>query len=267
MERPSYSVVDRTIDIFECFFGEMEPTLTSVSRAVGLDAATTSRYLASLVQRGWVERDADTKRFRLGPRAVALGNAATRARPVRQLAQVQMTRLARLYDETVNLAMRTGNDLLIIDAVESQRSIKRGAQIGQRDIWHTSSVGKAILAHLPDHEINEIVSANPLSAPTPRATASRAHLDAVLAEVRTRGYAVDLEEGELGLRCVGVPLLDTSGAPLFAMSISGPADRMTDALVSEMARELLAVAEDVSHADILPSANRAIFRMTGPTEA
>src|SRR4051794_13471978 len=148
-EKPSYSVVDRVVDIFECFFDEPEPSLTALGKRVGLDPATVSRYLNRMIERGWAERDPDTKRYRLGAQAVALGNAAMRARPMRAIAQAEMARLVKVYGETVNLAMRAGEDLLIIDAAESTRSIKRGAQIGQRDIWHTSSVGKSILANLP----------------------------------------------------------------------------------------------------------------------
>jgi IclR family acetate operon transcriptional repressor len=160
-----------------------------------------------------------------------------------------MARLVNAYGETANLAMRHGDDLVIVDAVESNRSIKRGAQIGQRDTWHNSSVGKAVLAQLPPSEVERLVGAGPFARATDHTITEPQRLFEQLAEIRRAGFATDLEEAEVGLRCVGVAIRDTDGSPRFALSVSGPATRLTDSLIAEIGRELVEVSREVSLGD------------------
>jgi IclR family acetate operon transcriptional repressor len=249
VQRRSYSVVDRLIDILECFFDGDETSMTQLAQRTGFDPATASRYLARLEAREWVERDPVTKLYRLGARLIAVGNSAAGSRPLMEAGRDHMDRLAKRYNETVNLAMRVGDDLLIVDAIESTRSIKRGAQLGERDNWHSSSVGKAILAHLDPAELNQILKAHPPVAFTPKTLTDRAVLDADLAAVRRRGYALDLEEGELGLRCVGVALLDKAGSPAFAISMSGPADRLPEKVLHQIGRDLASATRELRSVD------------------
>lgn len=245
----AYSVVDRVLDVIEVFYAQPEASLTDVAARTGLDPATLLRYLGQLTERGWTERDPLTKRYRLGPQAIALGNAATVARPIRQEARAHMARLVQAYGETANLAMRQGDDLVIVDAVESTQSIKRGAQIGQRDTWHNSSVGKAVLAQLTRSEAEALIGPGPFSRATEHTITDPQQLFDQLAEIRRTGFATDLEEAEVGLRCVGVAIRDADGSPRFALSVSGPATRLTRALIAEIGKELVAVSREVSLAD------------------
>jgi IclR family acetate operon transcriptional repressor len=158
-----------------------------------------------------------------------------------------MQRLLERFGETVNLAVKQGRDVVIIDALESQQSIKRGATIGQRDNWFCSSLGKAMLAFMPLEEVNALLEMFPLERRTPNTLSTRKALLDGLEEIRVVGYAIDDEEAEFGLRCVGVPLLDFRGRPTHALSISGPADRLDEQQRAQMGGELLRAAREISH--------------------
>jgi IclR family acetate operon transcriptional repressor len=200
------------------------------------------RYLRQLVEHGWVDRDPRLRTYSLGVRLIEIGHAARVAQPLRRAVLPHMRELVARFNETVNLAVCRSGEVVIIDALESGRSIRRGATIGDRDDWFTSSLGKAILAHLPTERFGEILAERPRERRTPHTLVTEAEIRADAEQTRRRGYAIDDEEAEIGLKCVGVPIRDDHGVYSHALSISGPTSRMNDRL-EEIAEALCSVAK------------------------
>ncbi|WP_239332255.1 IclR family transcriptional regulator [Frankia sp. CiP3] len=236
---------DRLIGIVESFLAAPSQSLSEVAAACGLEPSTTTRYLRQLVDHGWLERDEVSRCYSLGVRMITIGHAARRARPLRGRVLPYMRELLARFDETINLAVNQTGEVVIIEALEGRRSIRRGATVGDRDDWFVSSLGKSILAHLPDDEVRELLRTRPPERHTALTRTDPADVLADLADIRRRGYALDNEEAEIGMKCVGVPIRDDRGRYRFALSVSGPTARMNDRL-DDIVDALKAVARNVS---------------------
>jgi IclR family acetate operon transcriptional repressor len=242
----SLASIDRAMAIIHAFDDELELPLADLARRTRLSEPTALRYAASLSTHGLLERDAVSGRYRLGMRLFELGHKALRARDPRAIALPHMTRLRSRFEETVNLAMRHGDDLVLIEVLESPRSIRKGARLGDRDYWHASSLGKAVLAHLDPADARAVLERQERRQFTPHTITSVERLLDELDVVRAQGFAVDDLENETDLRCVGAAILDRRGSPQFAISIAGPATRVTREAALEMGAELREVAALVS---------------------
>ena len=229
-ETPPIRLGDRLIAIVETFLTAPRQSLSEVSAAVGMEPSTTTRYLRQLVEHDWLERDEDTRTYSLGVRMIAIGHAARSARPLRDRLLPYMRELVSRFDETVNLAVHQSGEVVVVEALEGGHSIRRGASVGDRDEWFTSSLGKAIMAHLPEWQVGQLYERH---RPKPLTKHTMLDLDAILADldtVRHNGYAMDNEEAEIGLKCVGVAIRDPHGRYTHALSISGPTARMDEHL-------------------------------------
>jgi len=241
------TAVERTIAILSALERSGPMRLTVVARDAGLSEPTSFRYLATLVEHRIVDRQPDGT-YRLGLRLFAMGQRAVGQRDVRKVALPHMERLLETFQETVNLAIRRGDDLMLVEVVESQRSIRKGASIGDMDIWHCSGLGKAVMALLPEAEVREILARRGTAAFTERTLSSADDVAADLQLVRERGYAVDDEEAEAGLRCIATAIRDRHGAPLYALSVSGPAARIEPDSFPEIGAEIASAAAAISRA-------------------
>ena len=230
MTPPQIRTSDRLIAVVESFLVAPSQTLSQVSVACELELPTAMRYLGRLVEHGWLERDDSSRIYTLGVRLLEIGHSARLARPMRKIALPFMRELLARFDETVNLAVHQAGEVVVVEALESGRSIRRGASVGDRDSWFVSSLGKSILAQLPDREVERLLAAHPPVRQTKKTRINPADIFADLADVRRCGYALDDEEAELGLKCVGVPIPDLTGDHCYALSISGPTARIDDRL-------------------------------------
>jgi DNA-binding IclR family transcriptional regulator len=244
-DRYGINSVDRAIAVLEAC-AQAPVTQAVIARRTGLTDATALRYLSTLARHGFVEREAGTGLYRLGLRLFQLGQQVFGEQDPRQVARPVMETLLAQFDETINLGMRRGDVLVLIDALESTRTIRRGATVGGTDPWHSSSLGKAILAHLAPAELDGILERCPPVAYTVTTIVEREQLERELARIRDTRYAVDDEESEDGLRCVGAPIFDRDGQPWLALSLSGPASRFTPGAVVAMGEALRGAADEIS---------------------
>lgn len=239
---------DRLMSVVESFLDTPQQTLSEVAAACGLGVPTAMRYLHHLVERGWLERDETSKSYSLGVALVTIGGAARAAQPIAARSMPYMKQLVATFDETVNVAMRLQNEVIVVEAVEGRQSMRGGAKAGDKDQWFNSSLGKAILAFSPEEDVRELLDRFPPQRRTARTLMTADEIFEDLAQVRARGYALDDEESEIGLKCVGVPIWGGPHTVSYAMSMSGPAQRIDNRL-DEIAAQLQAAAAEISRAN------------------
>lgn len=217
--------------------------LSDLAASSGLPLPTIHRLMRTLVTCGYVRQQPD-RQYALGPRLIRLGEAA--ARPLATWARPQLARLVAETGETANMALLDGDEVVYVAQVPSKHAVRMFTEVGRRVLPHSTGVGKALLAHRPEGEVRALLARTGMPAATERTlTTPDAFLDA-LAAVRKAGYAVDDNEQEVGVRCVAVAVPD-SPTPA-ALSVSGPAGRVTEAATATIAPLLKEVARDLSAA-------------------
>lgn len=230
--------VDRALDLLEALAGAEAPVgVTELARQVGLPQGTTHRLLLSLAGRGFVRRDRD-RRYAVGLRAMALGSSAYRQ--FERVAHDYLAALVALSGETANLAVLEGTAMTYVAQAPSPHRLRIFAEVGRRVPLHSTAVGKAVLAQLPREEALALLDRTELTATTPLTLTTPEALGDELDQVARRGYALDEQEQELGVRCVAVALPEVGGL-YAAVSISGPAERFTPERAAEVAARVPAV--------------------------
>lgn len=240
-------VVDKALDVLEFLSRQREPAgLQELSQALDIPKATLFRYLFTLEQRGYVRKDAKDGAYTLGLRVLELADEALGRLTVHEAALPGMRELLYRFRETVNLGVHEGKEVVYVEILESPQSFKMSAHVGGRDYLHTTSIGKAILAFLPQKQVHRLLEETGLPARTQNSITSLPELEQELALTRERGYAIDNEENENGARCVGAPIFDRSGRVIAALSITGLAMRSSMAEIEEQGRALLEVTSEIS---------------------
>lgn len=221
--RYSVRAVERVADILDTLQrAETGVSLVTLAEVTGLPKSSVFRYVATLEARGYVEKDPDSGDYTLG---VALPSQqrhfellSARARPV-------LERFRDRFGETVNFGVLDGDRVLYLEIVESHKAMRLAARRGDRDYVHSTALGRAIVAGLPEERVRRIVASAGMPAMTTRTVTSADELIASLADVRANGFAIDDEENEEGARCVAIAL---PGMRVPAgISVSAPAVRLS----------------------------------------
>lgn len=217
-------------------------TLSDVAAATGLPKSSAHRYLATLETRRYVQRDPATGDYRAGAALLSLGTHWVEL--LRRRARPYLERLRGEFEETINLGVLDGHQVLYVEIVESLRGVRLAARRGGRDPLHSTALGKAICSTLSDEQVSALLAEAGMQRRTHDTIVTlRRYLDE-LAEVRTRGYAIDNGENEPDGRCIAVPL--PGKAALAGLSLSAPAARFPQNRADEAAKALTAAAEELS---------------------
>lgn len=192
-----------------------------------------------------VERTVNGK-FRLGLRLFDFGNRAIEQYDLRERAQPHLRRLVAETEETAHLCILEAARMIYIDKIEPARSVRMITRVGTSHPVHCTSVGKAILAFLPEDRAAEVIKRIRFEHMTNRTIMSVEALRVELDKTRRRGYAVDDEELEEGLRCIAVPVLDAQRQPVAAVSVSGPSFRVTAQKLPSIANHLVQCVRGIS---------------------
>lgn len=238
-QRPGFQVLDRMVSIVDAVRADAPVSLAHIARAVELSEPTALRYLNSLRRHRIVRRDPGTGTYSLGMRLYEWGESAQGAYDPKQIAAPVLDALSTEFGETVELAGREPDErLIVLDARPGRHGVSKLAHVGEVEQWHATSVGKALLAAMPKSQADALIDRLPLPGFTEHTRTTPNALSRDVDEIRSRGYAVDNEESEIGLRCVGVAARDRTGAAAFALSVSGPSYRMTDEQLPRIAEAL-----------------------------
>ena len=248
--------LDRAFAVLD-LLGESETPLglAQVAASLQLHKSTAHRFLMVLERHRMVERTGNGK-FRLGLRLFDFGSRAIEQFDLRERAQPHLRRLVAETEETAHLCVLEAARVIYIDKIEPARSVRMITRVGASNPVHCTSVGKAMLAFLPEDRANEVIKKTRFEKFTPRTIATVEALRAEMEKTRRRGYAVDDEEFEDGLRCIAVPLLDAQRLPVGAVSVSGPSFRVTAQKLPAIANQLLQCVRGISADMGYTSANR-----------
>lgn len=248
--RPAYKVqvLDRAINMLEFLARQSggEAGLPELAAAMKLHKTTAHRLAHVLESRGLLRRSPDSTRYRLGLHLYDLGCRALDNVNLRDEARPIMTRLAFEVGETTHLAVLDRAEVLYIERVEAQRSLTMGSKLGARNPVHCTALGKAILAWSPVAEVDQILAGCRMEARTRNTITSALALKRELKRIRERGFAIDDEEIEAGIRCISAPVLDATDRVVAAISISGPATRVAPNRFQIIGKTVMKAAEELS---------------------
>jgi IclR family acetate operon transcriptional repressor len=217
-------------------------TIGEIAAESDIPLPTIHRLLQTLVDRGYM-RQLPNRRYALGFRLVPLG--ATASTLVGADTAAVLASLVDELGETANLAILSGAHAEYVAQAPSRHSVRMFTEVGRQVQLHSTGVGKALLAQLADEQVHSIIRRIGLPAYTPHTLTTEAALFADLAEIRRRGYSLDEEEQEIGVRCVAVPI-KSDLLSWMAVSVSGPLTRMTDELVTRAVPLLDAAAHHLA---------------------
>lgn len=219
-----------------------------LAEKTGLNGSTVHRLLGTLLEQGYVRQDTGSKKYLLGPQSLRLGYAALSHFDIRNDSLDLLRELAENVQELANLALLTGNEATYVAQVPTPGPVQMFTQFGSRVPLHCTGVGKAILAYLPEKEVHKLLDADrsSFSSFTKNTITSLAAMEIELQTIRKRGYAVDNEEREIGVRCVAAPVFGPGGNVVGAVSVSGPSARVSAEREPEFANYVMASAREIS---------------------
>ncbi len=238
--------VTKALTILQLLAREGALGLTEISTRLGLNFSTAHHLISTLRQQHFVEQESSSKRYRLGVACFELGHAASTQLDLRAHVTPYLERLATTLGETANVAVLDDGAVIYVAQVAPTRMMKTFVAMGARVPAHCSGVGKALLAHLPEAEIDAIVDRHGLARFTAMTLTTAHELKAELARIREQGYAVDNQEREDGVVCVAAPVYNYTDQVIAAISISGPRERMSNKDWDRLVATLKVTAAELS---------------------
>jgi DNA-binding IclR family transcriptional regulator len=219
-------------------------TLSELSREAELPPPTAYRLLRTLEDHGLLRQDT-TNRYRLGSHCLSLGSRFLEGVDLRSEAHPCLTWLVEVTGETAHVGVPDGVEVVYIDKVETRHPVRMYSRIGGRSPMHSTAMGKAMLAFGEPELVQRVIDAG-LSRRTPNTITKPRRFRTELSRTRVRGFAIDDIENEEGIRCVGAPILAEPVHSVGAVSVSGPASRISGRRLSEIARSVVEAATTVS---------------------
>ncbi len=245
-ESPS-TAVDRAVTVLEAV-AERRDGLTNseISRSLEIPKSSASYILRTLERRGFLRRDRETGRYRLGLKVLSLGRDVLASLNIGEVAHPFMSSLVERVHMTSHLAALDQGEAVYVEKVEAPGFFKVNTWVGRRMFVHSTSVGKVLVAWMPREEVEAILREKGLKKRTPKTITSQGKFFVELQRVRAHGYAVDDEENSLGARCVAAPVFDLLGRTEFALGVSGTVSQMDDDLLPRVVEHLKDTARRIS---------------------
>lgn len=239
--------VDRALQILN--FLSTRPdgfALTTISQELGLNISTCHHLISTLAYRNYVEQDPQTKRYMLGPKVLHLKNIALAASDLYAQALPVLRELNQTSQETVHLAVLRNDELLTVAKLDALHSVRINRPDDARAI-HCTATGKSILAFLPESEQERLLDLYGMVKFTPKTIVDPDQLQEELQRVREQGYALDIEEFNPGVCCIGAPIRNHAGEVLGSFSVSVPVFRADYARMQELVGMVLEAGQKISY--------------------
>jgi DNA-binding IclR family transcriptional regulator len=221
--------------------------MVSLAKKLNLNRSTVYRLVSALMEGGFVKQDPATQKYRLGLKIVELAGSMLADIEVREVARPFLEELMRLSGETVHLGvLGERGEIVYIDKIEGTEAVRLLTRVGKTLPAHVTAMGKAIMAYLPEPELEEVLKHQRYEVRTENAITNETALREHLKLVRTRGYATDLEENRLTVCCVGAPVFDATGKAIAAISVTGPSFRLTAQRMETLSGAVTSTAMEIS---------------------
>lgn len=241
------TAVERALNILEAAAARRDGlTNSEVSRKLAIPKSSASYILRTLERRGYLRRDAESGKYRLGLKVLSLGGAAQSNLDLAALALPYMRALVEKLQLTAHLAVLDQGEAVYIEKVEAPGFFKVNTWVGRRMYVHSTSVGKVLVAWLPRQVLEAIARQHGLKKRTPKTITTMSRLLADLEEVKQQGLAVDDEENSLGARCMAAPIVDAEGSVIAALGMSGTLTQMSEANMPRVTEALKDAARRIS---------------------
>lgn len=257
----------KALDLLNAFsFREPRLSLADVATRTGIPRATTFRLLSTLEQAGFVAKAGGG--YQLGIKCFVLGNIVASGLDLREIAHPHLAALRDATGETTHLAILDRWQVVYLERIPSPHPVGfMRSRVGATVPSYCTGLGKTLLAHRSEHEVARWAAAQVFKALTPHTITSAKRLRKELRAIRERGYGLDEQEHEIGVRCIAAPVRNHAGQVVAAISAAGPADRMPRALVgSDMASAVVATARAISTdlGAVPESGSTGVYRAAAP---
>lgn len=245
--RPVLSAIERALSVLDLIASsdKADSGVSEIARELGLSKTVVHRVLVTLLRKDYLQVDPISRRYRLGPMALVLGSAYLERLDLRSLVLPRLQDLSDRTGETATISLRNGGSRMYIDQVTPVREIKMSVAVGKAFPLHAGSSSKSFLAFLGNTEREEYLASHELTAFTPATIVDAEALRQELTDIRSRGFAISLEERQAGAGSVAAPVLDRYGRPIAVLSVCGPVERFRSQL-NVIAPLVVEVCSDIS---------------------
>jgi len=244
--RTKLSSVANAILLLKAFSDEhSELGISALAGRLHLAKSTVHRLASTLVEAGMLEQSARTGQYRLGLAVFELGSLVRRKLDLSFEAKPWLMTLREQTGETVDLSILDHDGVVCVNFLESKKVNRISSGIGLRKPVHCTAEGKALIAFQPPQVIGRVIAGG-LERHTPLTITNPAALREEFAKVRARGYAIDDEQYELGVRGIAAPIRDDTGMSVAAVGVSGPTQRLSKSRLPKIARDVNAAAKAIS---------------------
>jgi DNA-binding IclR family transcriptional regulator len=245
--RKKIASVQKAIDILNLFNSDI-PEMGNKEIAIKLNipTGTVSGLIYTLKANHYLDQNPENQKYRLGLKLLDRASVLLDQIDIRKLAYPQLKELSKWSGESVNLAVLDEGEIVYIERLHSAHPLGINYELGRTEPIHSTALGKAIVAHLPQNEIAALLNDYNFFSVTRNTIIDKHKFEDELAAIRERGYSLDDEENEIGGRCVSAPILDKKSYPIAAISVSIPIHRIPDKRIKEYGKKLLEATRAVS---------------------
>jgi IclR family transcriptional regulator, KDG regulon repressor len=239
--------VDRALTIISLVSKRKEGVgVTELAADLELNKSSIFRLLSTLVKHGFIEQNPETKKYRLGYKYLELSSMLLESIDLRAQAKPLLEELASHTSEVIHLVVYDQGEVVYIEKLEGNETLRTHSQVGRRAPMHCTSVGKVILAHLPLNEIVDIIDKHGLPKHTENTITDKEAFFKELGKIRNEGFSTEKEENEPGITCIAAPIFDHARKITAAVSISGPSIRMTEERLAEIKPFIVDIGKKIS---------------------
>ncbi|MEH7127871.1 IclR family transcriptional regulator [Neobacillus drentensis] len=239
--------VERAADILELFLvTKPELSIKEISENLNLSKSTVHGIIKTLEHRGYLQQNPEDLKYKPGIKLFELGNFVGKHLDIGQAARPIIRDLVDELNETVHLVTLQRDEIFYIEKVEGHSTLTIYSHIGKRAPFHSTGVGKAILAHLNESDANRILSSIKLESFTEHTITNIEKIKELFHSIREQGYAVDDEEIELGLKCVAAPIFNHQGNVVASISCAAPKMRLDEIKLPKVIAGIKKAAADIS---------------------
>ncbi len=241
--------IEKVLNLLELLSDSNELRLTDISKNLNMGITTVYRMLATLKYHGYVIQNKKTSKYHLGYKLFILGNKVQKTFDLLNVVTPFLQSLSKKTNEGINFSILERRETMCLSKIESREILRTDIEIGTKIPAHCSAVGKAILAFLPEEKLTTLYSNenDRLNTSTINSISSVMKLKECLKKIRKNGYAIDKEEYQIGIHCIGVPILNAKGISIAGISVTGPSSRFNQSEIKKLKNTLINISKDISH--------------------